>query len=138
LIQNIGYLSSVYCKQPEDFVKKLKDNANAREVVEEDAEELLGKNQEVAEEVDPNRQVSFANQQIEALNTPSQVAYEPEQIMVNKQEQNLLDIMGGDTVIPQQPVQQPVYVTNNNLIDIMEAPIAQQPVMQPIIQPVIQ
>lgn len=34
LIQNIGYLSSVYCKQPEDFVKKLKDNANAREVVE--------------------------------------------------------------------------------------------------------
>jgi hypothetical protein len=49
LIQNIGYLSSVYCKQPEDFVKKLKDNANAREVVEEDAEELLGKNQEVAE-----------------------------------------------------------------------------------------
>ncbi len=138
MIQNIGYLSSVYCKQPEDFVKKLKDNANAREVVEEDAEELLGKNQEVAEEVDPNRQVSFANQQIEALNTPSQVAYEPEQIMVNKQEQNLLDIMGGDTVIPQQPVQQPVYVTNNNLIDIMEAPIAQQPVMQPIIQPVIQ
>ena len=64
LIQNIGYLSSVYCKQPEDFVKKLKDNANAREVVEEDAEELLGKNQEVAEEIDPNRQVSFANQQI--------------------------------------------------------------------------
>ncbi len=85
LIQNIGYLSSVYCKQPEDFVKKLKDNANAREVVEEDAEELLGKNQEMAEEVDPNRQVSFANQQIEALNTPSQVAYEPEQIIVNKQ-----------------------------------------------------
>ena len=85
LIQNIGYLSSVYCKQPEDFVKKLKDNANAREVVEEDAEELLGKNQEMAEEVDPNRQVSFANQQIEALNTPSQVAYEPEQIIVNRQ-----------------------------------------------------
>jgi hypothetical protein len=54
-------------------------------VVEEDAEELLGKNQEMAEEVDPNRQVSFANQQIEALNTPSQVAYEPEQIIVNKQ-----------------------------------------------------
>ena len=24
LIQNIGTLSSVYCKQPEDFVKKLK------------------------------------------------------------------------------------------------------------------
>lgn len=30
LIQNIGTLSSIYCKQPEDFVKKLKDNANAR------------------------------------------------------------------------------------------------------------
>ena len=61
--------------------------------------------------------------------------------MVNKQEQNLLDIMGGDIpqpVIPQQPVQQPVYTTNNNLIDIMDAPIAQQPVMQPILQPVIQ
>jgi hypothetical protein len=48
--------------------------------------------------------------------------------------------MGGDIsqpVIPQQPVQQPVYATNNNLIDIMDAPI-QQPIMQPIIQPVIQ
>jgi hypothetical protein len=56
---------------------------------------------------------------------------------VNKQEQNLLDIMGGD--IPQPVIhQQPVYATNNNLIDIMDAPIAQQPVMQPIIQPVIQ
>ena len=30
MIQNIGNLSSVYCKQPEDFVKKLKENANAK------------------------------------------------------------------------------------------------------------
>lgn len=44
--------------------------------------------------------------------------------------------MGGDIsqpVIPQQPVQQPV-----SLIDIMDAPIPQLPIMQPIIQPVIQ
>jgi hypothetical protein len=38
LIENIGHLSSVYLKKPEDFVKRLKDNANAREIVEEDAE----------------------------------------------------------------------------------------------------
>lgn len=30
LIENIGCLATVYGKQPEDFVKKLKDNANAR------------------------------------------------------------------------------------------------------------
>ena len=29
LIENIGCLASVYGKQPEDFVKKLKDNATA-------------------------------------------------------------------------------------------------------------
>lgn len=48
--------------------------------------------------------------------------------------------MGSDIsqpVISQQPVQQPVYATSNNLIDIMDAPI-QQPIMQPIKQPVIQ
>lgn len=104
--------------------------------MEEDAEELLGKNQEVAEEVDPNRQVSFANQQIESLNTPSQVTYETEQVHVSKSEQNLLDIMGGDVVqqpvIPQQPIQ-PVY-GNNNLLDVMEPTIPQQPLMQPVIQ----
>jgi len=44
LIENIGHLSSVYLKKPEEFVKRLKDNANAQEVVEEDAEELLPKN----------------------------------------------------------------------------------------------
>ena len=41
LIENIGCLSSVYGKQPEDFVKKLKDNANAKEVIDEYQEELL-------------------------------------------------------------------------------------------------
>ena len=30
LIENIGCLATVYGKQPEDFVKPLKDNANAR------------------------------------------------------------------------------------------------------------
>lgn len=33
LIENIGHLSCVYSKKPEDFVKRLKDNANAKEVV---------------------------------------------------------------------------------------------------------
>jgi hypothetical protein len=40
--------------------------------------------------------------------------------------------MGGDIsqpVIPQQPVQQPA-----NLIDIMDAPIPQLPIIQPVIQ----
>lgn len=36
LIENIGFLATVYGKQPEDFVKRLKDNANAREVIDED------------------------------------------------------------------------------------------------------
>lgn len=36
LIENIGCLATVYGKQPEDFVKRLKDNANAREVIDED------------------------------------------------------------------------------------------------------
>lgn len=58
--------------------------------------------------------------------------------MVPKQEQSLLDIMGADVpqpVIP-QPVQQPVYATNNNnLIDIMDATLPQQPVIsQPVIE----
>ena len=57
--------------------------------------------------------------------------------MVPKQEQSLLDIMGAD--VPQrvirQPVQQPVYATNNkNLIDIMDVTLPQQPVIsQPVI-----
>jgi len=34
LIENIGTLSSVYGKQPEEFVKKLKENANAKEEIE--------------------------------------------------------------------------------------------------------
>lgn len=34
LIDNIGTLSSVYYKEPEDFVKKLKDTVNAKEIVE--------------------------------------------------------------------------------------------------------
>ena len=38
LIENIGCLASIYGKQPEDFVKRLKDNANAKEYIEEDAE----------------------------------------------------------------------------------------------------
>lgn len=41
LIENIGCLATVYGKLPEDFVKRLKDNANAREVMIEDPEELL-------------------------------------------------------------------------------------------------
>ena len=65
------------------------------------------------------------------------MAYEPEQDMVPKQEQSLLDIMGADVpqpVIP-KPVQQPVYATNNNnLIDIMDVTLPQQPVIsQPVI-----
>lgn len=36
LVENIGTLSAVYYKPPEAFVKKLKDNANAKEVLEED------------------------------------------------------------------------------------------------------
>lgn len=45
LIENIGHLSSVYLKKPEDFVKRLKQTANARIDVEvEDAEEILAKN----------------------------------------------------------------------------------------------
>lgn len=56
--------------------------------------------------------------------------------MVPKQEQSLLDIMGADVpqpVIP-QPVQ-PIYATNNNnLIDIMDVTLSQQPVIsQPVI-----
>jgi len=35
LVENIGTLSAVYYKEPANFVKKLKDNANAREVIEE-------------------------------------------------------------------------------------------------------
>ncbi len=64
------------------------------------------------------------------------MAYEPEQVMVPKQEQSLLDIMGADVpqpVIP-KPVQ-PDYTTNNkNLIDIMDVTLSQQPVIsQPVI-----
>lgn len=63
LIENIGCLASVYGKQPEDFVKRLKDNANAREELDEDDEELLNKekpNVEVPEEV-PKENVTFTN-----------------------------------------------------------------------------
>lgn len=35
LVENIGTLSAVYYKEPANFVKKLKDNANAKEVIEE-------------------------------------------------------------------------------------------------------
>jgi hypothetical protein len=75
LIENIGHLSCVYSKKPEDFVKRLKDNANAKEVVEEDAEELLAKNQhEEKAEFFEDKKISFANQQEQLVdNTPSEL-----------------------------------------------------------------
>ena len=59
LIENIGYLACVYAKKPEDFVKRMKENAN-KEVLEEDGDDLLAqgnKNTEVFED----KNVSYAN-----------------------------------------------------------------------------
>lgn len=41
LIDNIGTLSAVYYKEPEDFVKKLKDTANAKEIIEYEGYDLV-------------------------------------------------------------------------------------------------
>lgn len=59
LIENIGYLACIYAKKPEDFVKRMKENAT-REFLEEDGEDLLAKGN-VEKEVFDDKKVSFAN-----------------------------------------------------------------------------
>jgi vesicle coat complex subunit len=115
LIENIGYLSSVYLKKPEDFVKRLKDTANARqeaiakEVEEEVKEELLAKNpNEEKTEFFKEQEVSFANKNAGlAANTPS----------------NLLDI-GGEQ--PAERVPEPPK-SAGNLLDMEDQPERREP-----------
>ena len=73
MIENIGHLSSVYLKKPEDFVKRLKDSANARIDAEvADLDDLLAKNPaEEKTEFFQEPTVSYANEEKLAANTPS-------------------------------------------------------------------
>ena len=74
LIENIGHLSSVYLKKPEDFVKRLKDSANAR--IDDDfadLDDIMAKNPaEEKTEFFQEQNVSYANKDDKlAANTPS-------------------------------------------------------------------
>lgn len=110
----------MYSKKPEDFVKRLKDNANAKEVVEEDAEELLAKNQqEEKAEFFEDKKISFANEKEQLVdNSPSDLINlqnnPPEQ--KPPQQVNLLE---AETAPPAQPSRPPP--PNNSLLDLGES-----------------
>ena len=122
LIENIGTLSSVYGKQPEEFVKKLKDNANAKEEVEEDAEELLGKDQK-EENVEffgekPKEEVNFATKGEYLIdNTATQQNVHVQSVPEEKKpQQDLLDMedKGVENKVPEKK--------NEDIIDLTEPP----------------
>lgn len=121
LIENIGCLASVYGKQPEDFVKRLKDNANAREEIDEDDEELLNKDKPATEVQEaPKENVTFTNKGETLLDdntpiVPVQVIEQPQPPRSPTKVKDLLD--DDEPVKPSKPEK-----TGGDLMDMDEEP----------------
>ena len=94
---------------------------------------------EVVEEVGQVRQVSFANQQIEALNTPSLLNEEPliQYPPVNKPPAELIDLIGEDQPqLQPQPQVQPVVTSKLPVNDLLDMDGSSTTASQVISQPV--